>query len=513
MTTGEVTWVLRRPGADRVDRVRRAGGRARRPAGQSATERAGRGPGSHPAADDGDCRQSHCRTGRTGRAVVRLDGKHGDWLPFSVRLYFYAGATDVRVVHSFIWDGDPDRDFLAGLGLSADVVMRDELGEEGASVQLGGFWGFSAHAIGPQAEPAASYLLTVGQKSACKRAPIKRPPCRSRPVTRRLARTACCGVSTVDPSTWTIEETGSTRWRAPSPTAPARSSATSAWSASGRTPRTRPAPHPAADDGDRRRSVTVEQDGPVRAVVRLDGKHGDWLPFTVRLYFYAGADRRTGRAQLRLGRRSGPGLPGRAGPQRRRGRCATNRTTGTSGWPVQSGFLTEAVRGLTGLRRDPGERYGARRWPAVRSRRSPTPRCPSRLHLIPQWNDYTLDQTSADGFTLRKRTGPGHAWVTIPPGTRSPGYGYVGGASGGLGFGLRDFWKLHPTRLDIRNAATDLATATVWMWSPSAPAMDVRYWHDGMDQDTLRRTARRTRDHLRGLRTGLRQRSRHRAYP
>ena len=58
--------------------------------------------------------------------MVRLDGKHGDWLPFSVRLYFYAGATDVRVVHSFIWDGDPDRDFLAGLGLSADVVMRDE---------------------------------------------------------------------------------------------------------------------------------------------------------------------------------------------------------------------------------------------------------------------------------------------------------------------------------------------------------------------------------------------------
>ena len=38
-----------------------------------------------------------------------------------------------------------------------------------------------------------------------------------------------------------------------------------------------------------------------------------------------------------------------------------------------------------------------------------------------------------------------------------PGYGYVGGVSGGLGFGLRDFWKLHPTRLDIRNAATDVA--------------------------------------------------------
>ena len=40
--------------------------------------------------------------------------------------------------------------------------------------------------------------------------------------------------------------------------------------------------------------VEVEQDGPVRAVVRIDGKHRkgsrSWLPFSVRLYFYAGAE-------------------------------------------------------------------------------------------------------------------------------------------------------------------------------------------------------------------------------
>src|SRR5690606_40217005 len=82
------------------------------------------------------------------------------------------------------------------------------------------------------------------------------------------------------------------------------------------------------------------------------------------------------------------------------------------------------------------------------------------------------------------RTGAGHAWVTIPSGTRSAGYGYLGGVSGGLGFGLRDFWRLHPTRLDVRDAATELATATVWLWSPSAPAMDLRFWHDGLVQDT-----------------------------
>src|SRR6185436_7381353 len=40
--------------------------------------------------------------------------------------------------------------------------------------------------------------------------------------------------------------------------------------------------------------VTVEQRGPLRAVVRLEGKHSNgkrgWLPFTLRVYFYAGSD-------------------------------------------------------------------------------------------------------------------------------------------------------------------------------------------------------------------------------
>ncbi|MEV0308856.1 hypothetical protein B0I32_13048 [Nonomuraea fuscirosea] len=230
-------------------------------------------------------------------------------------------------------------------------------------------------------------------------------------------------------------------------------------------------------------SVTVEQDGPLRAVVRLEGRHGDWLPFTVRLYFYAGAE------QVRILHTfvwdgdperdflAGLGLSAdvvmRDEPHDRHVRLAGS-----------DGFLTEAVRGLTGLRRDPGE---AARRAQVEGRPAGEldPEVARRLHLIPTWGDYTLDQSSADGYTLRKRTKEGHGWVTIPAGTRSAGYGYVGGVSGGLGFGLRDFWRLHPTRLDVRNAATDVATVTIWLWSPSAPAMDLRFYHDGMGQDTF----------------------------
>ncbi len=51
------------------------------------------------------------------RANVKIDGVHAaradstrDWLPFSLRLCFHAGADNVRIVHSFIDDGDPARD-------------------------------------------------------------------------------------------------------------------------------------------------------------------------------------------------------------------------------------------------------------------------------------------------------------------------------------------------------------------------------------------------------------------
>lgn len=229
--------------------------------------------------------------------------------------------------------------------------------------------------------------------------------------------------------------------------------------------------------------MTVEQDGPVRAVVRLEGRHGDWLPFSVRLYFYAGAtDVRIIHSFVFDGDPERDFLAGL-------GISATvmmqddlyDRHVRLAG---PEGFLTESVRGLTGLRRDPGEPVRRAQVAGRAVGEIPNPEVADRLHLIPAWNDYTLDQSSADGFTLRKRTGPGHAWVTIPAGTRSQGYGYLGGASGGLGFGLRDFWRSHPTRLDVRDAASDQATATIWLWSPSAPAMDLRGWHDGMGQDT-----------------------------
>ncbi|TLM83524.1 Tat pathway signal sequence domain protein [Pseudarthrobacter sp. NamE5] len=241
--------------------------------------------------------------------------------------------------------------------------------------------------------------------------------------------------------------------------------------------------------------VVLEQNGPVRAVVRLEGRHrpdssgadSPWLPFVVRFYFHANArsvrmvhtfiwDGDAERDFLAgLGVRFT--VPLQAELHNRHVRIA-----GADG-----GFLLEGVRGLTGLRRDPGEEV---RRAQVEGRPTPdvqgwNPEVSGRLHLIPAWNDYTLSQLSADGFELRKRTAPDHGWVGISGGTRSAGFCSLSDTRGGFGVGIKDFWQSHPGQLDIRGAATEEASLTAWLYSPEAQPMDLRFYHDGMGQDTF----------------------------
>ncbi|MFJ9903021.1 Tat pathway signal sequence domain protein [Streptomyces sp. NPDC101152] len=241
--------------------------------------------------------------------------------------------------------------------------------------------------------------------------------------------------------------------------------------------------------------VVVEQDGPVRAVVRIDGKHrkGDrsWLPFSIRLYFYAGADSFrmvhtiTYDGKQEPGRASGDfirGLGVRFSVPMRDAAYDRHIRIGGEG----TGLLREAVQGITGLRRDPGAAVQAAQYAG---QKLPDPstwdqRVTSRLQYIPEWGDYTLAQLSADGFTLRKRTRKGYGWIGAGGGRRASGFGYVGGVSGGFSFGLRDFWEKYPAQLDIRDAQTDAAEVTLWLWSPEAQPMDLRFYHDGMGQDT-----------------------------
>ncbi|WP_327170857.1 Tat pathway signal sequence domain protein [Streptomyces sp. NBC_01336] len=240
----------------------------------------------------------------------------------------------------------------------------------------------------------------------------------------------------------------------------------------------------------------VEQSGPVRAVVRIDGKHRhgnrSWLPFSVRLYFYAGAESFRMMHTITF---DGTQEPGKASGDFIRGlgvRFTVPMRDETYDRHIriggdETGMLREAVKGITGLRRDPGAAVQAAQFEGTKL---PDPatwdqRVTTRLPLIPTWGDYTLSQLSADGFSLRKRTKKGHGWIAAGGGRRASGFGYVGGASGGLSFGLRDFWEKFPAQLDIRGADTDAAEVTLWLWSPEAEPMDLRFYHDGLGQDTF----------------------------
>ena len=63
------------------------------------------------------------------RTVVRMEGVHKNdvraWLPFTIRLYFYRGSEQIRIVHTFIYNGDEHKDMINSLGVLLNVPMRE----------------------------------------------------------------------------------------------------------------------------------------------------------------------------------------------------------------------------------------------------------------------------------------------------------------------------------------------------------------------------------------------------
>ncbi|HEY0956690.1 MAG TPA: Tat pathway signal sequence domain protein [Roseateles sp.] len=238
-------------------------------------------------------------------------------------------------------------------------------------------------------------------------------------------------------------------------------------------------------------AVTVEQQGPVRAVVKLDGMHAghgrEWLPFSVRLYFYAGSD------SVRIVHSFiFDGVPAKdfvaglgVSAQVPMTDASYDRHVRFAGEGF--GVWGEAVRPITGLRRDPGQPFKDAQvaGQALPPLSGMDKRVSDRLQWIPEWNDFSLSQSSPDGYTLNKRTAPGQAWIASNAGTRNKGLVYAGGASGGVALGFKDFWQRAPVRLDVRGAATPTAEVTAWLWSPSAPAMDMRSYRAPGEMDTF----------------------------
>ncbi|HTZ21658.1 MAG TPA: Tat pathway signal sequence domain protein, partial [Opitutaceae bacterium] len=238
------------------------------------------------------------------------------------------------------------------------------------------------------------------------------------------------------------------------------------------------------------KSVTLEQSGPVRAVVKVEGVHqavaGEraWLPFTVRFYFYAGSP------EIRLvhtfifdgdGQKDfikGLGLvftvPFREELHNRHVRFAGDGT----------GVWCQPVRLLPGYRLQVGRLITDNYADHLAGKRMPNladypPAVRSAIESVAVYNDYKLTQLGPDGFAIAKRTQRQSSWLHVTNGRRALGLAVLGDVSGGLAVGVKDFWQKHPAALEVSHAAQAAGELTVWLWSPDSPAMDLRTYDTG----------------------------------
>ncbi len=218
------------------------------------------------------------------------------------------------------------------------------------------------------------------------------------------------------------------------------------------------------------KKVTLEQSGPVRATVKIEGMHKgvtsgrEWLPFTVRLYFYSGE------TSVRLVHTivfdgdqdkdfvRGLGIqfsvPMREAVQNRHVRFS-GEDGGLWAEPIQPGAGN--AQQAAGQPIGGGANYGLNGAYAI-------------------WDDYKLVQPTPDGFTITKRTNPLSTWIYSIAGKRSNGFAFVGDTSGGLGLSVKNFWQSFPASLEVQHASTAAAQLTAWLWTPDGPEMDMRHY-------------------------------------
>ena len=231
-------------------------------------------------------------------------------------------------------------------------------------------------------------------------------------------------------------------------------------------------------------SVRVEQEGPVRSVIRIDGKHvvpgqnRRWLPFTVRLYFYAGQDSvrmvytsfYDGNPHMDfikgLGIRFSLPLEGEL----------YNRHIRLGG---ETGFFCDSPKNLDTWRTR--GKYADKLKQQVEGKHIgfDAGEDADFLELLDEsavWRDFKILQDSSDGYGIFKRTREECSWLRADQGGRASGLVYAGGTNGGLAVGTNCFWEKCPSSCEITDMTTEEGKITQWFWSPDCAAMDLRHY-------------------------------------
>nr|WP_231584202.1 hypothetical protein [Domibacillus indicus] len=227
--------------------------------------------------------------------------------------------------------------------------------------------------------------------------------------------------------------------------------------------------------------ASIEQEGPIRCVIKIEGVHQEQLghsavwPFVIRLYAYKNMN------SLRIVHTffydgdpnkdfiKGVGMtfsvPMSGEPWNRNVRFAGDE--GIFSEPAQL-LLTRRHRDAGGLfeKQIRGEKVNIT-GPLLEN---------VRQNSI--WNDFKISQTSSDTYFIKKRTKEGHAWLDAAQGSRAQGLMYAGSEENGLVIRFKNFWQKHPSSLEVNGLNQSAAALTAWFWAPDAEAMDLRHYTD-----------------------------------
>ncbi len=236
-------------------------------------------------------------------------------------------------------------------------------------------------------------------------------------------------------------------------------------------------------------SVKLEQSGPVRTVVKVEGMHAadkgnrQWLPFTTRFYFYSGIGSvRMTHTFIYDGDQEKDFIKGMgfsfAVPFKEELHNRHVRFAGDG-----TGVWCQPVRLMPGYRNVFGQdaQENARQYAAhLSGKRMPNlEQMPANQRTatlsVAVYNDMKLTQVGPDSFSIDKRTTDKASWLHVNNGKRSLGLAVLGDVSGGIAVGVKDFWQKYPASLEINGAASDAGEMKIWLWSPDAPQpLDMR---------------------------------------
>ena len=223
-------------------------------------------------------------------------------------------------------------------------------------------------------------------------------------------------------------------------------------------------------------AVRVEQHGPIRAVVRIQGTHRSgrrtFLPFIVRLYFHAGCNTIRVVHTFHYDGDSEKDFIGELGiefPVMMRNPAHDRHVV----MGLDNGLWREPVQAVPAITPDHGVNPDYRRQHAFQYLGAA-----QGAGVTPVWHEYRLRQDSCDHYVIEKATAPDRGPVIACHGRRARGWGGILAPTGGVAVGMKDFWQAYPSAITVRNAGAhnDPVALSAALWPKTAMPLDLRHY-------------------------------------